>query len=214
MDPGGGTSHAQRRAVAGEDHDGRTRRPDKVFKWIALIAAACLAAFIAFVVVRGPTKPAAVGSAPLEVAPPSLLAVGTTAPVFSLPNLQGGAPVTLSAFRGRPVIVNFFASWCRDCRAELGAVASVARTYAGHVAVVGVDSNDTSEIAAGQLLAAAHATYPVAVDAHASVATQYLIQALPVSYFLNPAGRIVGSALGPQTVASLEGRLRKLGVGR
>ena len=120
--------------------------------------------------------------------------------------------MTLSAFRGRPVIVDFFASWCPDCRAELGAMATIARMTTGRVAVIGVDSNETSDAAATRVLAAAGATYPVGVDAQAKVATQYLVQALPVSYFLDASGRVVGAALGPQTVSSLEGWLVRLGV--
>jgi cytochrome c biogenesis protein CcmG/thiol:disulfide interchange protein DsbE len=127
--------------------------------------------------------------------------------------LHGANPVSLAAFRGRPVIVNFFASWCTDCRAELGAMATVARAHAGHLAVVGVDSNETSQAAASALLAAAGASYPVAVDPHANLATRYLVSALPVSYFVDSSGRVVGAALGPQTVGSLGPWLARLGVG-
>ena len=102
------------------------------------------------------------------------------------------------------MIVNFFASWCHDCRAELAAVARVASVTSGRLRVVGVDSNETSSAAARQLLAAAGATYPVAVDAQAKVASEYLVQALPVTYFLSASGQVVGTALGPQTVTSLE----------
>jgi cytochrome c biogenesis protein CcmG, thiol:disulfide interchange protein DsbE len=204
VDRGEGTSSTQGDTFAGTDTETPTRRPDRVFKRIALVSAACLVGFIVFVVARGPTHPAQVGSSALEAAPPSLLAPGTAAPAFSLPNLQGGDTVSLSAFRGKPVVVNFFASWCRDCRAELAAVATVARESTGRVGVLGVDSNDTSEAAADRLLSAADATYPVGVDAHATVATQYLVQALPVTYFLNATGHVVGAALGPQTVHSLE----------
>jgi cytochrome c biogenesis protein CcmG, thiol:disulfide interchange protein DsbE len=120
--------------------------------------------------------------------------------------------VSLTALRGRPVIVNFFASWCRDCRAELGAMAQVARATSTWMAVIGIDSNETSNAAATRLLAAAHATYPVVVDPQAKVATRYLVQALPVSYFLNASGQVVGAALGPQTVASLDRWVTRLRV--
>jgi peroxiredoxin len=181
---------------------------------VAAVAAACLIGFVVFVIVRGSPHPATVGSAALEVPPPPVLRVGTSAPAFSLPALQGGSSVSLSAFRGKPVILNFFASWCRDCRAELGAVARVARATSGRLTVVGVDSNETSTATAMQLLAAAGATYPVAVDAQAKVASEYLVQALPVSYFLNGSGQVVGAALGPQSVASLEHWVARLGAGR
>ena len=189
------------------------RSQDRLFKWVAAVAAACLIGFVVFVVVRGSQQPARVGSAALAVPPPPVLKAGTTAPAFSLPALQGASSVSLSTFRGRPVIVNFFASWCRDCRAELGAVARVARGTEGRLTVVGVDSNETSIATAKQLLAAAGTTYPVAVDAQAKVASQYLIQALPVTYFLNGSGQVVGAALGPQSVSSLERWVARLGVG-
>ena len=180
------------------------RSQDRLFKWVAAVAAACLIGFVVFVIVRGSPHPAVNGSSALEAAPPPVLKAGTSAPAFSLPALHGGDPVSLSAFRGKPVIVNFFASWCPDCRAELGAVAHVARTTSGRVAVIGVDSNETSTATADRLLATAGATYPVAVDAQATVASHYLVQALPVTYFLNASGQVVGVALGPQSVTSLE----------
>ncbi len=181
-----------------------TPGPERVFKLVAVVAGLGLLGFIVFVVVRGPSGSSrTLGTAALEAAPPAALAKGTVAPAFSLPRLGGGAPVALSAFRGEPVIVNFFASWCPDCRSELAAIGSVARQASGRVGVVGVDSNDTST-AAEQVLARAHADYPVGVDASAHVATEYLLTALPVTYFLDARGRVVGTAFGPQTARSLQ----------
>jgi cytochrome c biogenesis protein CcmG/thiol:disulfide interchange protein DsbE len=186
-----------------------------VFKWVAAVAAACLVGFVVFVIVRGPSTPAGPSSAALASPPPAVLQAGTAAPSFSLPALSGGPAVTLSEFRGTPVIVNFFASWCRDCRAELAAVASVARATTGKVAVVGVDSNESSVETASRLLGEAHATYPVALDADAEVATSYLVDALPVTYFVDADGRVVGAALGPQSTATLERWVHRLvGQGR
>jgi len=190
----------------------RRSSPDSVFKWVAALAAACLVGFVIFVIVRGTPHHAPATSTALQASPPPVLKAGTLAPAFSLPDLHGGEQVSLSAYRGRPVIVNFFASWCPDCRAELGAMATIARVTTGRLAVIGVDSNETSEATATRLLAASGATYPVALDAQAKVATQYLVQALPVSYFLDAAGRVVGTALGPQTVSSLERWVARLGV--
>ncbi len=187
------------------------RRTDRVFKWVAAVAAACLVGFVVFVIVRGPSKPSGPSSAALASPPPAVLTSGTIAPAFSLTSLGGGQPVTLAHYRGRPVIVNFFASWCPDCRAELAAVASVARTSASSVAVVGVDSNESSDATAERLLAQAHASYPVGVDPDAKVATEYLVQALPVTYFLDASGHVVGATLGPQSVDSLERWVHKLG---
>jgi len=199
---------------AGPLHASSGRRrapPDRVFKLIALVAAACLVGFIIFVVARGPSHSRALpGTAALEVPPPAVLKAGATAPSFSLPSLNGGAPVSLAGFRGTPVILTFFASWCPHCRAELGAIATIARRAGGRVAVVGVDSNDTSTAAASSLLTSAHATYPVGVDAHATVATEYFLSALPATYFVDANGKVVGVSLGTQTVSSLDRWLRRL----
>jgi thiol-disulfide isomerase/thioredoxin len=182
----------------------RSVSSDRTFKLVALLAGLCLIGFIAYVAVRAPAKNGrSLGVAALETAPPPVLHPGTAAPSFSLPRLGGGAPVVLSSLRGSPVIVNFFASWCPDCRSELAAIGTVADQSVGRVAVVGIDSNDGNGAAAAKLLAAAHATYPVGVDTSAKVASEYLLTALPVSYFVSADGRILGSALGPQSVASL-----------
>lgn len=170
---------------------------------ITAVAALCLIGFVLYVVLRGPANHPSAGTAALESPPPSVLARGTTAPEFTLPALDGGSPVSLAAFRGGPVLLSFFASWCPHCRQELSSVATLARMDAGKVAVVGVDSNESSDATAKQLLAAAHASFPVALDSDAKVATRYEVVALPVSYLLDANGKVVGARLGAQTVSSL-----------
>jgi cytochrome c biogenesis protein CcmG, thiol:disulfide interchange protein DsbE len=188
----------------------RRRSPsDRFFKWTVAVAGAALVGFVVLVVVRGPSQPERPSSSALAVAPPATLALGTAAPAFSLPGLDG-APVSLSSAKGTPTIVNFFASWCRDCRAELTAMATVAMASAGRVDVIGVDSNESSVATATRLLAEAHATYPVGLDDKAKVASQYQVQALPVSYYLDAQGRVVGASLGPQTVRSLQAWVARL----
>jgi cytochrome c biogenesis protein CcmG/thiol:disulfide interchange protein DsbE len=135
---------------------------------------------------------------------------GHAAPAFDLARLGGGAPVSLAAMRGRPVVLNFFASWCPNCRSELTAFAGVARTGAGRVDVVGIDTNDTSLGNARSLLATAGATYPVGVDPKGTTATAYRVVALPTTIFLSRTGRVVGEVFGAQTSTSLRSWLAEL----
>jgi thiol-disulfide isomerase/thioredoxin len=187
---------------SGTARRGRSKS-DRPFILITAIAGVCLLGFVSFVVFRGPSHHPGTGTAALVSPPPSVLSEGTSAPDFTLPALGGGGSVSLAAFRGRPVVLSFFASWCPHCREELGSVAAVARAYAGRIAVVGIDSNESSDAAAKRLLAGAHASYPVALDPDAKVATRYEVVALPVTYFLNANGKVVGATLGTQTVSSL-----------
>jgi len=177
----------------------RAGTDDRVWRILAATAAVVLIGFIVYVATR-PHHPRAVAS---PTTPAATLPLGSQAPGFALARLGGGPPVTLAATRGTPTVVNFFASWCPDCQAELTAFGVLADRTAGLVAVIGVDSNDNDGAAAQTLLSRAKATYPVGVDSDATVATSYLLNALPVTYFLDGGGRVVHVAFGTQTLASL-----------
>ncbi len=172
---------------------------ERVWRIVALVAGLLLVAFILFVATRS-TRPKPVA---YPVAPVATLPVGSAAPAFALPRLGGGAPVTLASTRGTPTVVNFFASWCRDCQAELGDFAALAAHTSGRIDVIGIDANDADGAAAEVLLAKARASYPVGVDSQAATATSYLLTGLPVTFFLDAQGRVVHVSLGTQTLASL-----------
>lgn len=71
---------------------------------------------------------------------------GSTAPeAFDLPAIRGDGRVRLADFAGTPVVVNFFASWCTACDAELPGFAKVSRELEGQVAFVGVNANETGD---------------------------------------------------------------------
>jgi cytochrome c biogenesis protein CcmG, thiol:disulfide interchange protein DsbE len=179
---------------------GPTRDSERNWKIAAGVAAVFLIGFIVFVV----TRPHHARAVAYPVTAPAQLEAGTVAPSFSLPRLGGGQAVSLADTRGTPTVVNFFASWCKDCQAELSAFGALSAQTAGRVAIVGVDSNDTNPTLAQSLLTKAKATYPVGVDNAATVATSFLLSALPVTYFLDAQGRVVHVAFGAQSLASLE----------
>lgn len=172
---------------------------DRVWMGLTAVAALFLVGFVVYIATR-PHHPKPVA---YPVTTPAALAIGSTAPPFELPRLGGGVPVSLASTQGTPTVVNFFASWCRDCQAELADFAALSSATGGHVAIIGVDSNDSDGARARTLLAAAKATYPVGVDSGAKVATSYLLTALPVTYFLDANGRVAHVAFGTQTLATL-----------
>lgn len=139
------------------------------------------------------------------------LASGRPAPRFDLPRLGGGRPVSLAGEASHPVVLNFFASWCSDCRAELSSFATVSSNAPSGVRFLGIDTNDHSPKKAEALLRAAGDNYPVGVDPNAAVANgRYLIQALPVTIFISSSQHIVGEAFGTQSVRSLRHWINQL----
>jgi len=109
--------------------------------------------------------------------------------------------ITLSSMAGRPVIVNFFASWCTPCQKETPMLARFAKHT--NVAVIGIDVNDPTSSA----LAFVHktgVTYPVATEsAMGSTVVNYNLPGLPATFFLDSRHRIVKRVYGAVTQAEL-----------
>lgn len=122
---------------------------------------------------------------------------------FTLPALgQAGKQVSLSQYQGKPVIVNFWASWCEPCQKETPLLASWYKQQHGHVVLLGLDENDTTANA----LTFAHAkgvTYPIGFDPQVTVPLAYNVDGLPQTFFLNAQHRIVDHVLGAVTSAQL-----------
>ena len=158
-----------------------------------------LSAVIAVCVVGSLTAIGVVGSASGQPKPAVV-----AAPAFSLPLLgdDSGQQVALSTYRGKPLIVNFFASWCGPCQTETPLLARFYRDEQGTVALVGLDENDTVGNATS-FTRADGVSYPVGWDPHFDVGSAYGVNALPQTFFLNARHQIVDRIFGAVTLASL-----------
>ncbi|MGH9065685.1 MAG: TlpA family protein disulfide reductase [Acidimicrobiales bacterium] len=164
----------------------------------------------------GPTGPTSPGSrlgtvsAGATPPPPAALATGSALTPFSVPAVEAGAPpVALAAYRGRPVVLNFFASWCYPCKAELPMLAAAWRRLGSEVAFVGIDVND-SRANALKLLRADHVGYAVGFDGHGDLATGYGLLDLPATVFVGASGRVVHTRVGQLSPAVLHRWLPRL----
>jgi cytochrome c biogenesis protein CcmG/thiol:disulfide interchange protein DsbE len=125
------------------------------------------------------------------------------APGFTLPALgHSGQQVSLSQYQGKPVVINFWASWCTPCQQETPLLATWYKQQDGHVALLGLDENDTTA-AALEFATAKGVTYPVGFDPNTTVALDYNADDLPQTFFLNAQHQIVGHVLGAVTKAEL-----------
>jgi len=137
-------------------------------------------------------------------------------PAVTLPCLGGGREVDTAGLRG-PMIVNFWASWCGDCRREMPALAAYARSHP-EVKVLGVDYLDTQPGAALELAERSRVGYPLVADPSAALdkaSPLPHIAGLPFTVFLDPHGKVVHMEAGAMlTEADVADAAQKyLGVG-
>lgn len=128
------------------------------------------------------------------------------APDFSL-DLFGGGVFRLRDVRGRPVAVNFWASWCPPCREEARELEAAWRDIRGQAVLVGVNVWDTEQ-AARDFLQAFGISYPNGPDPQGRILIEFGVTGIPETFFVDPAGAVVGRWVGPITQEEILGRLR------
>jgi len=140
--------------------------------------------------------------------------VGEPVPDDPLPRLQGGGSAGIGDYRGRWVLVNFWASWCVPCRDESPAIESFYREYSGpRFTVLGIDTRDLS----GDGIAFVERyglSYPQLRDGDGSRANDFGTTGVPESFLVDPRGRLVLIRRGPVDRAYLDRYVAPLIEGR
>ena len=177
-----------------------------------LIAGVCVAAGLAVLYFAGvlskddapdegvPVQAASVDLMTAQVPGRSVgLSDGNVAPDFEFSSFDGKR-MKLSDLRGRPVLVNFWASWCVPCRAEMPDIEAALQTYAPQqLAAVGVNNGERYKIGREFLDKIGAKFTAFAYDSDATVAKKYAVQGMPTSYFIDAKGVITLVVLGPLT---------------
>jgi cytochrome c biogenesis protein CcmG/thiol:disulfide interchange protein DsbE len=131
------------------------------------------------------------------------------APEINLTTVDGHQ-AALSDYRGRPVIVNFWASWCVPCREEFPLLAAArAQHEAEGLEILGIIHDDSAQ-SAGAFAATFNAAWPLLLDADDVAWNAYHGAFVPVSYFVDRAGIVRAVSYGPPPSASLDGLLAKI----
>jgi cytochrome c biogenesis protein CcmG/thiol:disulfide interchange protein DsbE len=155
---------------------------------------ACCLVVVALISVIGSAN----GSTAAPPAPPA------AAKALTLPALgQPGAQVSLNQYKGRALVVNFFASWCVPCKAETPLLARFYRARHGQVTIIGVDVNDSTSTAL-KFVRTAGVGYPIGVDPTGLAATRWGVVAIPQTFFLDPGHKIVKRVFGAVTLKDLD----------
>jgi len=137
---------------------------------------------------------------------------GFLAPDFTLGTLSGET-ITLSDLRGHPILLNWWASWCLPCRAEMPAMQRVYDHYRddGFIVLAVNATLQDSRAAAQSFVDEFGFTYPILLDLDGSVASLYRLRAFPSSYFIDAEGVISEVVIGgPMDEALLATRVEQL----
>jgi len=138
--------------------------------------------------------------------------VGKTAPDFQLPSLDGKA-VSLRDFRGKPVMLNFWASWCGPCRSEMPFFQQIyedKQWSARGLTILAVNLGESTETVK-KFMAESRFNFPVLLDSKQEVGLRYNIRSIPTTLFLDKNGVIQEIKIGAFTgKADIETRLAKI----
>jgi peroxiredoxin len=174
------------------------RRKRHTARWVTGGLLVVLVA-VSIVLATRPLEQATVVQSPLD---------GARAPAISATTFSG-AHVSLSSLRGRYVFVNFFASWCPPCQTEepnLVAFNFEQQRVADGAALVSVDIEDS--VSAGrQFVEQWGAKWPSVPDHAGTIANAYGVGSPPMTFLINPRGRVVTAYAGPASLSQLQGML-------
>jgi thiol-disulfide isomerase/thioredoxin len=131
------------------------------------------------------------------------LKAGTPAPALAGEALDGTKPLDLAAYRGRPVVVNFWASWCGPCRGEAPQLVAFSRAHP-EVQMLSVNSADLSRDAAVAFAARSKWTWPNVFDPSGGIQHAWGVGGLPATFLVDAAGKLRARKLGGTTAAELD----------
>ena len=134
--------------------------------------------------------------------------IGKPAPGFALKAVGSGEMIDVAKLRGKPAIINFWATWCGPCYQEHPVLVQNARVLGSDVQFVGVVFNDTEQKIQA-FLAERGSAYPTLLDEAGKTAIAYGVGGVPETFFLDRNGTIVAKYAGPLTTEELQANLAK-----
>ena len=136
--------------------------------------------------------------------------ISRPAPDFNLPLLDG-QNLYAEQLRGKPVLLNFWATWCIPCIAELPLLEETARRYENELVVIGINEGDSRNDVA-DLVTREALSYPILLDTDESVGALYQVGGYPTSIFIDADGVIRAIYLGEIPSEQLKKNLRLIGI--
>ncbi len=140
--------------------------------------------------------------------------VGGPVPQFQLDTLKGEA-VQISDYRGKVVLINFWATWCKPCKAEMPEIQAAYDAYKDQGFVVLAINFGEKPKKAQKLVKEMGLTFPILLDRNVEVAEQHRVVSLPVTFFIDAKGiikeQVFGGSLTKDQIGEAFHRLQKSG---
>ena len=144
---------------------------------------------------------------PSETSKEEFPLLGQPAPLFTLQDLNG-KQVSLAEFRGKPVVINFWATWCGPCRMEIPHLDYLSKKYENRgLVVLGVNNENNHQ--AVRDFAQTQISYTVLLDGHLPF-LDYDVRGIPCTYFIGKNGTIRGRDVGFHGEAEMERKITEL----
>ncbi|HXW76206.1 MAG TPA: TlpA disulfide reductase family protein [Candidatus Eremiobacteraceae bacterium] len=163
---------------------------------------------VAVVVLTAMFVPSDFDQARHAFAGPAEQVVGTKVPDAVVPDIDGGA-ISLDAYRGRPVLLNLWATWCGPCRREMPALERLSRADAGKISVVSIDQREAPGIVRAYVRRFG-VTFPVGIDDGQQLGTALHLIGLPSSFFVDRDGVIREAVDGEMTFDEMTAKTEQL----
>jgi thiol-disulfide isomerase/thioredoxin len=136
--------------------------------------------------------------------------VGSVVPDFELADTDGGLQ-TLSSYRGKRVLINFWATWCPPCKEEMPLLQQYGQKYAGTLVILGINSGEEPEIAS-PVIAEMGITFPILLDQAGEITDLYFVKDFPYTFFVDEAGILRGQHIGLLSEEQLVRYLKTIGI--
>lgn len=177
---------------------------------LVVVSLAVPAAILALILGRDDSSTPASTAPTSSVPTPRRARIGKIAPDFTLQALDG-RPVTLSSYRGRPVVLTFFASWCHPCEEDMPVLERAQRDVGNRIAVIGVNYQDFASDTR-DFVNRLGVTFPALVEDSTDnpVAKRYDVHAMPDTVFIDAGGVVRNRLYGQVTGDDLKTAVQAL----